>query len=1742
MEGSLEGNLSNKTKNPVKSLVLIALLILLFSSIFTIPSSANGRDDNFLQTDNNPPNASFSYDPNNITTFEVIHFTDNSTDVDGEIISWRWDFGDGVTSNNPNPTHRYEDDGLYEVKLTVEDNSDSIDTYTENVEVANQEPIVNFSISERKSVTKELINFTFESEDVDGTIESVHWDLGDESESYLRNTSHAYKDDGIYNVTLTVEDDDNFKSNKTKQVIIQNRKPTVDFSFKPNNPYTGDEINFTSSYSDLDGNVTSFTWRFGDGCESTKENPIHSFPDSGNYFITLEVKDDDNRSASETKKIEILNRKPVCNFSFSLKAPTTGDTVNFDDRSFDKDGSIVDLKWDFGDGNKSKDKNPSHIYIDDDIYVISLTVTDDDGKNSTIKKKIKVQNQAPTAEFTYSPSDPYTEDVLTFKDISNDRNGEIASYSWDFGDGHTSRNPDPTHKYSEDGIYRVVLTVIDDDGSSDSYERNITVKNTPPEPHFIFNPNHPSTGELVDFRDESTDHDGRLTKYSWDFGDGSGSNGENPTHRYKKAGTYNVLLTVTDDDEAARTFSKNIKIKNEKPNADFLMSDDLVKTYEPIEFIDNSTDPDGSIRSWRWDFGDGHLSNVRSPVHNFSNDGIYNVKLTIEDEDGKKSTCNKTISVQNREPDVELSRSPISPYTGEIVKFDSEAKDRDGKIVSWYWDFGDGNDSLNQNPTHVYSVDGTYNVSLKVTDDEGISSKMDIKIKIKNSLPEVKFDYTLTKPRTLSNITFKDKSHDSDGNIIDIEWNFGDGRISNDSRPIHSYEENGRYNVSLTVTDDDGQSSTAFKTINVRNRCPLADFNVSENRYESGDEVKFFDDSDDIDGKIVEWHWNFGDGNYSSIKNPTHTYLRNKTYNVMLTVIDDDGACSNRSKFITIHNRAPAADFSFSSTKHRTLEVISFTDKSTDFDGKIADWKWEFGDGNISTHPYPTHFYSDEGIYEINLTVIDNMGEKSSISKKILVENRKPTVNFSWNPSVPRKQSKVEFLDKSIDLDGTIMESCWDFGDGHESKDRNPIHAYDKSGTYTIRLKVTDEDNESSFLNKTIDIRNIEPKIEKINVTPENGNTSSLFNFTLEYSDRNGDEPKFVRIIIDDNVYEMKKYKNSDTDFKEGCLYRYSTKLDKGDHTYYFEISDGKTEMRSPIEDHYTIEDIKRTLNVSITSPKEEKIINGKEVLIKWEGIDEISGIDHYNIKVDDSGWMYIENETSYRCKLKDGEHIVKVRATNKNGKTSIDQKSIFVNSRIDDLNISISDKDDITQAQKIKLQITAQDEYSEVVEMRISDDRDLLESDTDWIILDDITHYTLTDEEGKHSIYLQVRTEKGFISRAVKDSIILDKSSPTGSLSVYKNKTDNRTITLNLSADDNFAEIEKVKISQNSDFKDPKIFDYTEKLQFTIDEQYGIQKIYARYITKDGQVSQIYESEVFYDDEGPELEYYEIPEKITDPNNLTQTIKWNFSDDSGIDRYKIYTGGSDNNLSLHLENQTDTYLNYTFTDNRTETLKILAVDDLGNQNSFIEKTEVEVNYPPVIIPKDIPEETTAGKISFSVITDDCKDENLSVGWFIEDEKIGSGNEITTDLDEGEYILEVRVTDSKHEVSKYYPISVKKEDDSINSSIPVSILCIIAVILTAGIGSGLYYRFFYVSEDGSEINDLTTKMAVKECLMDSDELTISEIRDIVKKDSEIDIKEEEISQICREFVINEEVSKKPYMEGEDTYRWLDPKT
>ena len=345
-------------------------------------------------------------------------------------------------------------------------------------------------------------------------------------------------------------------------------------------------------------------------------------------------------------------------------------------------------------------------------------------------------NAAPTAD----PNGPYNADVgvsITFDGSGSSDDGTIVEYAWDFGDGTAmGMGVNPVHTYGAAGTYTVTLTVTDDGGLTDSAVTTATITEAPPPNQApTANANGPynaQVGDVINFSAAgSSDPDGTIVTYDWDFGDGSSGVGANPTHSYAAAGTYTVTLTVTDDggltDSAVTTadIADQPMLPRADPNGPYSGFVNEVVAFDGS----GSVDPDGgAIQSWDWDFGDGNSGTGETPTHIYVAEGSYVVQLTVTDDEGQVSVAATTTAVieirpANQAP-IANANGPYSEIVGATITFDSagssDAEDPN-TALTFAWDFGDGNTGTGQSPTHSYAVAGTYTVTLTVTDSGGLS-------------------------------------------------------------------------------------------------------------------------------------------------------------------------------------------------------------------------------------------------------------------------------------------------------------------------------------------------------------------------------------------------------------------------------------------------------------------------------------------------------------------------------------------------------------------------------------------------------------------------------------------------------------------------------------------------------------------------------------------------------------------------------------------------------------------------------------------------------------------------------------------------------------------------------------------------------------------------------------------------------------------------------------------------------------
>jgi len=562
------------------------------------------------------------------------------------------------------------------------------------------------------------------------------WDDYTGIDEYSGPSQNMLGGDGIGDVPYSVKGGgcvDRYPFLRT--VTDENHPPMADFTYSPSDPSSLDQIAFRDSSSDSDGRIVNWTWDFGDGRFAYSRNATHSYSDSGDYTVVLIVRDDESVEGSTSRTITVHDRAPTASFGFSPGFPAVGETVQFSDDSVDMDGVITSREWDFGDGSESSEASPTHVFTSKEVYLVVLTVTDDDGVSSTLTKNVAVGDEMPQAEFIYTPQEPTTLDEVQFIDSSEDPDGSITGWSWDFGDGSFSSKTNPSHRYSEDGFYVVRLVVRDDVGASDSAEIGVVILNVAPAVMFDWSPSNPSTLSDVLFSDGSTDPDGSIIDVRWDFGDGTSSEVRSPTHQYADDGAYTVTLTAKDNDGASNTTSRVVQVGNSLAFVFFEMSMLSPTSLENVSFVDRSSDPDGTIVSRNWSFGDSSWSEDASPVHRYARPSDYVIVLSVEDDDGGVNSTQMTVRVRNLPPVSDFDWDPESENAASTIRFQNMASDLDGSIASYRWIFGDGETSNNPSPDHVFSGEGSYDVTLTVTDDWGGTSSATKMIVV--SLPDL---------------------------------------------------------------------------------------------------------------------------------------------------------------------------------------------------------------------------------------------------------------------------------------------------------------------------------------------------------------------------------------------------------------------------------------------------------------------------------------------------------------------------------------------------------------------------------------------------------------------------------------------------------------------------------------------------------------------------------------------------------------------------------------------------------------------------------------------------------------------------------------------------------------------------------------------------------------------------------------------------------------------------------------------
>lgn len=441
----------------------------------------------------------------------------------------------------------------------------------------------------------------------------------------------------------------------------------------------------TASFVAQPVGLSSYQWTFGDGGTSTSISPMHTYAMPGTYTVCL-IGSSGCMSDTVCQQVTV-----TCTPTAAAFTSTTGQqTATFTNMS--TGSGPLSYSWAFGDGQTSTVASPNHTYSQPGYYTVCLITTGPCGADTTCSL-VNAGCVGTVAGFTSSSN-------LFNASFTNSSTGAGAlSYAWDFGDGGSSSVASPSHTYAAAGSYTVCLIATSPCGA-DTTCQQVTI--TCPLPVGAFS----ATSNLLNATFTNGSTGAGALSYVWDFGDGQTSTFASPSHTYAAAGSYTVCLIATSPC-GADTTCQQVTINCPAPVASF--NPNFVSSLE-IFFVNTSNAP-GFI-AYEWDFGDGNFSLNVSPIHIYAQPGNYTVCLIANTPCGSDTTC-QTVTVTCPNLTAAMATSGIYP----TIQFADMTL---GNPTTWAWDFGDGNTSAAQNPSHTYTNPGTYTVCLIV--DDGCSS------------------------------------------------------------------------------------------------------------------------------------------------------------------------------------------------------------------------------------------------------------------------------------------------------------------------------------------------------------------------------------------------------------------------------------------------------------------------------------------------------------------------------------------------------------------------------------------------------------------------------------------------------------------------------------------------------------------------------------------------------------------------------------------------------------------------------------------------------------------------------------------------------------------------------------------------------------------------------------------------------------------------------------------------------------
>ncbi len=741
------------------------------------------------------PNVNFDATPRVQCAFQPVTFANLSSGGNEYV----WVFGDGGVSSGQNPVYQYSDTGYFNVVLYVKNNGcrDSlrIDSF-----IRIKPPIAKF-IYTTSCASK--LHFVFTDKSIGAT--SWQWDFGDGTTSTQKSPVHDYGGYGNYLVKLTVSNDTCTHS-RTELMRIVNGTP--DFHALPTKACKGTPISFIADTTNS-ANIARYDWNFGHGGgRGLGINTTTIYPKAGVYNVSLTITDVTGCIDSVVKPQYIRITGPTAGFTATGNNGCKGLTATFTDSSkSDGVSNILRWQWNLGDGtiiNDTVSRTVQHTYSASGSFTVVLKVTDAGGCTDSLVRPSFVNVSNIKADFVSADTLSCPGAAIHF--TNNSVALSTFASAWQFGNGDTSTQKNPTAFYNTTGVYSIKLKIKDAFGCTDSLTRSnyITIKR-PVASYTVSDSASSCTPFLVHFTNTSTFY----TTYVWDLGGGT-STFANPTQYYNQPGTYKTKLIVSSIGGCTDTATKNITVIDVTGARIWYLP---LAGCKPLTVDLHSLAP--KDMHYVWDFGDGNIisSQDTASQHVYNSFGDFVPKLILSDASGCVIPVTGPDTIRIKGATLKFGVDNRMLCDSGWVRF-LDSTTFNNPIVAYNWDFGDGTTSSVREQAHYYSRPGIYPLTVNVLTQSLCVDTFRLRIPVKVvASPDVRIDGDSV-ICVGENMVHLGRFNRPDTSLVQWAWNFPNGTTSAVQTPQKQvYKEAGRFMVQTIATNGDGCKDTAIKKI-----------------------------------------------------------------------------------------------------------------------------------------------------------------------------------------------------------------------------------------------------------------------------------------------------------------------------------------------------------------------------------------------------------------------------------------------------------------------------------------------------------------------------------------------------------------------------------------------------------------------------------------------------------------------------------------------------------------------------------------------------------------------------------------------------------------------------------------------------------------------------------------------------------------------------------------------------------------